>query len=1013
MSEMPQDDFNLQRLDRFEKQLEALTDRMSWLERYLSLSMDYAPPSEAEQAAVSERQETPADTYPDFSEVPLPQYESKSIPIKPDGKTPLPDDIQYSEQPERASGFDLRGFLERVELLPPRGEGSVEVQLGLWWATRIGILLAVITGVFFAVYVSQNAAPWVRFIELLAASLAFTGLGLWLQRRHEKFGEMIFAGGLALLYFTIYAGYAVPPIRVITNPLLASILLLLTVSVIVACAFWRRSMGIATMAVLLGYVACIFSFVEGLNDFALNASLVLAVAAAGIFAGKRWVSPLLISVPMSYLIYALILLRQWQPHETAPSFWICLAYLVGYLLVFSLADFQAVMRKINQEYLARRFIQIANTTGAVGLGFIMTYDLYHEKLSTFFFLLGAILVGFALLYYVSRHPDVVMHNFFIKGSALFTLGIMTEFDARTRWSALALESIVLLFSAKRSRLRIVEGAMVLIWLASFAFFVHHTVQLGYFIDPYKIISSSAAASLLYLIFSGVFFCLQGRWLSSSSLQTQPEITENDPAASAKIVLSPRVKFNIVYSLFLGCIGILIARAYISSPYFPLGLAGIAFLTALIGFTARHWIPLLAAFLPLIASHLAFWFDSYSQAAAWVIWINALVVIILMIVAATALFIWSKSTKRSVAEDILEKIDFGLHFLWIFTLQTVFFKTLDFEWYLLAQVITSLLLAACVVKVPFSMLGNLTALPMVLALIGLWSILGFAKGRLPYQGQEWLLWIAMFGAFVFASVYARFEVLPSRYRYLGNKWKVDNLKERLKEQIYGYDWFHILLAMTVGGIAFWKTFDHKTLMLVMAVAAFLIGGLSRWPGLKPACLAAILYTIIAHCMFYHLTLNREMANETVFFWMSISVAVITTVYAALRWQIVPNIRSAIRQPIQWLHGALALGLLYTLFYYQQGALKYYITALMGLAAVSVLIVGLAAKVKPYRILGLIGLALCIPRVFVVDVQSTLYRIIAFGGLSIVLLIVGFLYHKFRDVLQRLDEQEDELSNKKEG
>lgn len=45
-------------------------------------------------------------------------------------------------------------------------------------------------------------------------------------------------------------------------------------------------------------------------------------------------------------------------------------------------------------------------------------------------------------------------------------------------------------------------------------------------------------------------------------------------------------------------------------------------------------------------------------------------------------------------------------------------------------------------------------------------------------------------------------------------------------------------------------------------------------------------------------------------------------------------------------------------------------------------------------GLSGLALCIPRVFIVDIDSTLYRIGVFFVLGVVLLWVGFSYHRFR-------------------
>ena len=47
--------------------------------------------------------------------------------------------------------------------------------------------------------------------------------------------------------------------------------------------------------------------------------------------------------------------------------------------------------------------------------------------------------------------------------------------------------------------------------------------------------------------------------------------------------------------------------------------------------------------------------------------------------------------------------------------------------------------------------------------------------------------------------------------------------------------------------------------------------------------------------------------------------------------------------------------------------------------------------------LVGLALCVPRMFLVDLHSTLYRIVAFGALGAVLLWVGFSYHRFRHLI----------------
>jgi hypothetical protein len=54
------------------------------------------------------------------------------------------------------------------------------------------------------------------------------------------------------------------------------------------------------------------------------------------------------------------------------------------------------------------------------------------------------------------------------------------------------------------------------------------------------------------------------------------------------------------------------------------------------------------------------------------------------------------------------------------------------------------------------------------------------------------------------------------------------------------------------------------------------------------------------------------------------------------------------------------------------------------------------------LGLAGLALCIPRVFIVDIHSALYRIAASGVLGVVVLLVAFLYNRYRGVIEARDE-----------
>lgn len=225
----------------------------------------------------------------------------------------------------------------------------------------------------------------------------------------------------------------------------------------------------------------------------------------------------------------------------------------------------------------------------------------------------------------------------------------------------------------------------------------------------------------------------------------------------------------------------------------------------------------------------------------------------------------------------------------------------------------------------------------------------------------------------------------------------------REKLRILHWLHAGLGLLMGVFILWCFFSGNALMLSLAIASVIIALSSRWPGVEPGFLGSLLYTAIAHVLFYSLVYDQGRSGDMVFLWVSILLALITVAYGLVGRRVLVTLDVGKVQRLQWFGGALSLGLLYSLFFCQGGALHHYVTALWGLSAISILGMGLVFGAKPLRVLGLIGLAICIPRVFIVDVRSTLYRIIAFGALSIVLLLVGFIYNKFRDTIQKQDEQ----------
>ena len=59
----------------------------------------------------------------------------------------------------------------------------------------------------------------------------------------------------------------------------------------------------------------------------------------------------------------------------------------------------------------------------------------------------------------------------------------------------------------------------------------------------------------------------------------------------------------------------------------------------------------------------------------------------------------------------------------------------------------------------------------------------------------------------------------------------------------------------------------------------------------------------------------------------------------------------------------------------------------------LILGIVLKSRPYRLVALISFLVPLFRLIVFDIRETLFRIIAFAVLAVVLTLAGFLYQKF--------------------
>ena len=830
---------------------------------------------------------------------------------------------------------------------------SFEMRLGTYWLVRVGIVMVLTGLVFFGNLAYQNyisrLGPGGKICLLYLASGILLGAGWWWQRQAVKeslknYAQVLFAGGLAALYFTTYAAHYLEPLRVIESPLLDGLLLLVCAGFMVWIADRKKSEVLALFAVGLAYYT---SIITRVGYFTLYSNLVLTIAAVCFLVRNRWAALSFGSLVATYAAYGFWRFfdgSAWHWASPAEGLWSGTYFLISYWVVFTCAVFLSRDQKVAGENRAA-FLTLNN--GAFFTMFLLTMMQVHQEGFWKFALIygGSLLVLSELSRRVLGEEPLARDAYLTQGLLLATVGFISKFAGLQLALVLAAESVVLLIMGQqRKNMILTVGAYAAAGLS-----------IGWGMDGMR---QNESAGVWLAIGLGVLM------LVNTILVHRENISEE------RVVVRPQPGYFAVLALL---IWLVTTWDNLPQEQFALGLALESIVLTALYYAIRIREVTLFGQGYLVIAQLA-WLWNWIDRGHSVPWWNPA---LLIGVSLGLSHWWQKQKELKVPLELAQFWQLayalgtvGLFYFWLSP------KVDGGAWLVLSAGLALGLTAYGV----FTRAWFVAACGQLFVAV---SAMQFAR-QILQDKPGWSVALAPMAALALLS--------GATLRWFHQRPEANaRIRDPLLQLAMLYRW--VALVMSIAWTCDYVPARERIWVLsLVGLSIFLFAGLKRS---REALFFSAAYTVTALALFW-----LPLIETPRVYWPNL-IAILSLLAQRQvarrcpdRFAMTPEIHTGVI-----LLGGLSLWLFVSRWVLEQAS-GFYLTASWSLLALAFFTCGIVLRERVYRWLGLGVLVCALGRVIIFDVWKleTLYKVLSFMALGIVLLVLGFVYNKYQEKIR---------------
>jgi Predicted membrane protein (DUF2339) len=408
-----------------------------------------------------------------------------------------------------AEDADEDGAADRAELEPALAESDAETaagrapepataaldfetRLGTTWVLRIGLGVLAIALALFARNVAPQLSPGAKVVVAYLGAVAMFAAGKYWEERLERFARPVMAGALAFGFFVAFAAHFVPAMQAISLPVSLAWMALSMAAILVVAERWR-SQPTAGLAILLGNVSA-FVAAGDADAYSLVIIGFLALTAIVLLLRHGWLTLGVFAVAVSYGTHVLWILAERAPITGEQGFWLNLAFLTSYYVIFLIADVLWFWRHGrgdlhdgdpghgdpghgDPDHTTAAQVASARALGPANLVLYVSVTSFVyfvseagiESIEWYFLTLGALQPALTWFHHRMHGRDFVFYPAF--GAVLWTLGFFASLDALALNLVLAGQALLLLIVAHRTRLWVFHALAQVALVVAFVHYV--------------------------------------------------------------------------------------------------------------------------------------------------------------------------------------------------------------------------------------------------------------------------------------------------------------------------------------------------------------------------------------------------------------------------------------------------------------------------------------------------------------------------------------------------------------